>query len=133
MKRCVALLLVLIQIIAMIPAAVFAEETVIVETVAETRDEAIVSEETAAETVPVETTEAEERIREVADTVVAEGACGDDLTWSLNAGVLTIQGTGDMDDYYNYDRAPWFEYRESITDVEMSDGLTRIGENAFRS
>lgn len=139
MKRCVALLLVLIQIIAMIPAAVFAEETVTVETVAETRDEAIVSEETAAETVPVETTEAEERIREVAeqaamaDTVVAEGACGDDLTWSLNAGVLTIQGTGDMDDYYNYDRAPWFEYRESITDVEMSDGLTRIGENAFRS
>ena len=108
MKRCVALLLVLIQIIAMIPAAVFAEETVTVETVAETRDEAIVSEETAAETVPVETTEAEERIREVAeqaamaDTVVAEGACGDDLTWSLNAGVLTIQGTGDMDDYYNY-------------------------------
>ena len=48
MKRCVALLLVLIQIIAMIPAAVFAEETVTVETVAETA----APEETLAENVP---------------------------------------------------------------------------------
>lgn len=63
---------------------------------------------------------------------VGSGKCGDNLTWKLNGnGKLVIQGTGAM---YNYDtsssRAPWYGY-DSITSVEVSDGVTGIGDFAF--
>lgn len=38
------------------------------------------------------------------------GTCGDNLTWTLENGVLTISGTGKMENYYpknNDTTAPW--------------------------
>ena len=41
-------------------------------------------------------------------TMFAEsGTCGDNLTWNLTEGVLTISGTGAMTDYDNSSFAPW--------------------------
>ena len=54
------------------------------------------------------------------------GTCGDDLTWIINDGVLTISGTGEM-----YDYSPWSMYRDSIDSVIISRGVTKIGDNAF--
>lgn len=34
------------------------------------------------------------------------GACGDNLTWTLENGVLTISGTGEMDGYGYYTKKP---------------------------
>ena len=52
--------------------------------------------------------------------------CGDNLTWELENGVLTIEGTGDMWDFsYN---APW---GFGVTEVNLPAGLTYIGEMAF--
>lgn len=68
------------------------------------------------------------------DNPTITGTCGDNLTWTLAEGVLTISGTGDMDDYYDstdYGVAPWFSYRNAITQVILPDGLTSIGEYAF--
>ena len=61
------------------------------------------------------------------------GTCGENATWSLNDGVLTIGGTGAMTDYYtNGDNtAPWTEYREDITAVIIENGVTSIGDYAF--
>ena len=56
------------------------------------------------------------------------GACGADLTWELRDGVLTISGTGAM---YDYEDAPWAEYRDQINAIVVEDGVTTVGNNAF--
>ena len=62
----------------------------------------------------------------------SSGTCGDNLTWDLTDGVLTISGSGDMYDYYYYESdIPWSFNRSSITDVSIGDGVTSIGACAF--
>lgn len=94
-------------------------------------------------------------------SVAKSGTCGDNLTWEVSRdGVLTISGTGDMQDY-TYNERPWsgfyvadfgksvwkvviengvtsigeyaFGYLESLTTVELADTVTYIGNNAFSS
>ena len=65
-----------------------------------------------------------------APTVYADGEsgiCGDNLTWSLSAGTLTISGSGDMYDFPESSMAPWYHLREEITRLELPSGLTKIG------
>lgn len=58
------------------------------------------------------------------------GKCGDGLRWNLDKdGLLTISGSGAMKDYGN-DGTPWINYL--VKDVEISEGVTYIGNNAFR-
>ena len=65
--------------------------------------------------------------------VVESGACGENLTWTLDAaGTLTVSGTGAMEDY-NYRGAPWYQSRDSIKTVVIESGVTTIGEHAFSS
>ena len=64
-------------------------------------------------------------------TVVAEGNCGDNLTWVLtDDGKLAISGTGDMWDF-GWDASPWNSDRNDIYAVILSDGITTIGDHAF--
>ena len=68
----------------------------------------------------------------------ASGTCGENATWTLVDGVLTISGTGAMYDYADYaseGRAPWCtsELRETVTKIIVEDGITYIGDYAFRS
>jgi len=55
------------------------------------------------------------------------------LTWSVNAaaGTLTISGNGMMDNYTLETMAPWYAYRNSITTVNVSEGVTSVGAYAF--
>jgi hypothetical protein len=55
------------------------------------------------------------------------GNCGDDITWELKDGVLTISGTGDMDDSVWGSPFSHMDYSEIV----IRDGVTRIGMNAF--
>ncbi len=67
------------------------------------------------------------------------GKCGENITWVLDAetGLLKIEGTGEMD-FYNmnfyqeayYSEPQWYGLRELITSVEISDGVTSIGNFA---
>ena len=60
--------------------------------------------------------------------------CGNHITWSLSeAGVLTLSGTGAMYDYSEADiaYAPWYDSRDSIMKIVVSDGITYIGARAF--
>ena len=64
--------------------------------------------------------------------VVAEGTCGENLTWTLDSeGTLTISGTGAMTDYSNDSKAPWYSSRSSIKSAIISYGVTSIGDYAF--
>ena len=62
------------------------------------------------------------------------GTCGDNLTWTLDNGTLTISGTGNMYDYnYNNEvKPPWYKERENITSVNITDGVSAIGSDAFQ-
>lgn len=92
---------------------------------------------------------------------VAEGTCGNGLTWTLDdTGLLTISGAGAMEDYgpytepatsptdvtgstevtaesteatapYTGGAAPWYPYREAIKTVVVSEGVTSLGNYAF--
>ena len=63
---------------------------------------------------------------------VASGSCGENLTWALTAdGTLTISGTGAMYDF-EYMETPWYGYLGDISAVVIQDGVTRVGNNAFR-
>jgi hypothetical protein len=61
------------------------------------------------------------------------------IRWSLFEGLLTISGTGAMADYYNDDDAnaddasPWYRYKDRITKVNIINGVTSIGSDAFAS
>ena len=66
------------------------------------------------------------------------GYCGPNLRWSFNSsnGMLTITGNGRMNDFhYDYScqchTIPWDNYRKSITQVDLPDGITTIGNEAF--
>lgn len=61
------------------------------------------------------------------------GTCGDNLTWTLEAGTLTITGSGAMYDFANAEDQPWADLREQITAASLQDGLTTIGDRAFSS
>ena len=57
-----------------------------------------------------------------------------DITWKLNSKgtILTISGTGRMQNYEYEEPAPWYAKRASVTTVVIEDGVTGIGEYAFR-
>lgn len=62
------------------------------------------------------------------------GKCGENVSWTLKNGVLTISGSGDMYDKYTYytpDSYSPFCDREDITSVVIKDGVTSIGKHMF--
>ena len=51
------------------------------------------------------------------------------LAWVLcNDGTLTISGKGDMPDYAQHSDPPWWDYRNSISNVVIEHGVTTIGD-----
>ena len=58
--------------------------------------------------------------------------CGENCSWSLDTqtGVLTISGEGAMTNY-DWRSAPWYSKRSSIDSVQISEGITSIGQCAF--
>lgn len=72
-----------------------------------------------------ETTEATEGATEETRTA---NSCGDDLTWSFSKGTLTITGTGAMDDMSG--GAPWSDYKDEITALVLTGGVTTVGAEA---
>ena len=60
--------------------------------------------------------------------------CGPDLTWNIESeggeNVLRISGTGPMYDYAQTSYAPWGG--EEFTKAVLEDGVTNIGDYAFR-
>ena len=56
--------------------------------------------------------------------------CGDNLSWSIEGSTLYITGSGDMYDFPS--GAPWMSYKNTITQVILSDGVTSLGAYAFQ-
>lgn len=71
-----------------------------------------------------ETTEATQAAE--SDPFATSGTCGDNLTWSLENGTLTISGSGEMSD-----GAPWSEHKFSVRSIVFTGGVTSVAESAF--
>lgn len=66
--------------------------------------------------------------------VVASGTCGSNVTYTLDSdGVLTISGTGKMKNYSLSSYAPWYDFRASVKEVIIEDGVTSVGKYVFQS
>lgn len=62
----------------------------------------------------------------------AENSCGEKATWRMSsAGVLYIEGTGDMYDYDMNNLPPWYSRRDEITTIDIGINITHIGDYAF--
>ena len=114
-KRLISLLLAGSMMVSMLPASA-------VTAFAETTATAVVAENSNTET---------------------SGDCGaterDNVHWNYASGVLTISGTGAMANFkMSADTnpgavaRPWESLVDEITEVKISEGITSIGDNAFR-
>ena len=140
-KRGLCILLALAAVFSLSAPALAEEEVVATE-------EPVVTEEPVEAAEPVEAEEAVEEAAEEAEdepeaepeeepaaepeTAATSGTCGDNVTWSLSGGTLTISGTGKMKDF-SWEGAPWYGLREQITTAIIKNGVTSIGNWAFDS
>ena len=130
-KRAISLLLALMMALALLPAQVWATDTV---------DEPGEAEEQTMPAEPQEEVlEAEEteEAPQVQAEAVTSGTCGaegngSNLRWSLSGGVLTISGRGAMKDweFYGSNVSPWYENKQ-ITRIVVEQDVTSIGDGAF--
>ena len=64
--------------------------------------------------------------------IVAEGTCGESLTWTLDdTGLLTVEGSGAMTNYSSTSHSPWSGHAAQITSVRIGDEVTTVGSYAF--
>ena len=71
-----------------------------------------------------------------ANAVVTASGTDGSVTWSVEDGVLTISGSGNMKDYEKKSdgtgsKAPWYNYKDEITSINVTD-ISTIGKRAFR-
>lgn len=59
------------------------------------------------------------------------GTCGDGLSWSFNAGTLTVSGSGSMTNFRSENMAPWYGIADRITQVVIGEGVSSVGRLAF--
>lgn len=67
------------------------------------------------------------------DSVVNSGSCGENLTWKIENGTLTISGTGKMDSGSIPGSEIWPWSDEGFETVIIEPGVTSIGAEAFWS
>lgn len=78
-----------------------------------------------------------------ADIIASGNDCGENCHWSISDdGKLIVSGSGKIKDYdinseYTYVHegettpAPWHNYRDQISSVTVSEGISDIGQKAF--
>ena len=61
------------------------------------------------------------------------GVCGNNTEWDYDKdiGKLSIFGSGAVDSHESFDDYGWYSFKDSIKYVEISDGITSLGANAF--
>ncbi len=62
---------------------------------------------------------------------VFEGACGENLAWTLQEGILTISGKGKMENWAGKSETPWYAYRRLFHTAAVGEGVENIGAYAF--
>ena len=63
----------------------------------------------------------------------SSGSCGENVTYTFDedTGLLTISGTGDMQNYSISDSSPFKDFRYYIKTIVINNGVTSIGDYVF--
>ena len=139
-KRLLSTMLALCLVLTMLPLNALATETLAEGAETEMQEDEVAMPETPASIAPTEITADDPTTSPDVDDAgepmvlaATSGACGDNLTWNLANGTLTISGTGEMWNYsyYSNDLAPWYSSKDSITKIIIQPGVTSIGSYAF--
>lgn len=149
-KRIISLLMALLMLTSLLPTAVWAEGEAPEQTAAAVMDDGGAEEEPAAPETPETPVEpeqpaepeqsaeldadAEPEDNGIALYSTASGQCGNNLTWTLDNGVLTISGKGAMwngDDGWN-GFCDVLDQADEVTSVVVESGVTSIAYEAFR-
>ena len=78
----------------------------------------------------MEMQEDDSTVKEDLSEEVIFGSCGENVTYVLDSkGVLTISGSGNMEDYSMW--GPWVNYQYDIEKIIIENGVTSIGSRAF--
>ena len=65
--------------------------------------------------------------------ILYEGSCGKDVAYTVSKDhVLTISGTGAMDNYHSQKLSPWDSYAGTIKKIVVTEGVKAVGNMAFR-
>ena len=61
------------------------------------------------------------------------GSCGESLSWlySESEDTLIISGSGEMDSNASFNNYGWYSFKDEIRLVDIADGVTSVGANAF--
>lgn len=156
-KRIISLLMALLMLTSLLPTAVWAEGEAPEQTAAAVMDDGGAEQEPAetpktpetpeapeAPVEPEQPTEPEQSAEAEADAEpdsngialysTASGQCGNNLTWTLDNGVLTISGKGAMwngdDGWYGF--CGVLDQADEVTSVVVESGVTSIAYEAFR-
>ncbi len=65
------------------------------------------------------------------NTAAVTNKAGKNLRWEVKDGLLTFQGSGEMNDYGAAVSAPWAVLEDHITNAELDSNVTAIGSYAF--
>ena len=112
----------------------FPEEAVTVEEPEEEPDsfsEAVSAAEVPEEPVSSSEIPEEDPAQEEAALASDSASCGEGLFWTLEEGVLSVSGQGDMADYAEETEVPWYSQRDSVESAEIGTGVLSIGDHAF--
>ena len=136
-KRIISLLMALLMLTSLLPTAVWAEGDTPEQAAAAVMDDGA-EEMTEAETVEVPTeleADAEPEDGIALYNRATSGSCGDNLTWTLNGGVLTISGKGAMwdrdNEWYGFGDVLSIDQADEVTSVVVKSGVTSIACEAF--
>lgn len=155
-KRIISLLMALLMLTSLLPSAVWAEGEAPEQAAAAVMDDGGAEQEPAATPETPETPEAPEAPVEpeqptepeqsaeaeadaepdsngIALYSTASGQCGNNLTWTLDNGTLTISGKGAMWDWDNewYGFCGVLDQADEVTSVVVESGVTSIAYEAF--
>ena len=151
-KRIISLLMALLMLTSLLPTPVGAEGSPREETSPAVMDDGGAEQEPAAPETPEtpvepeQPAEPEQSAEAEADAEpdsngialysTASGQCGNNLTWTLDNGVLTISGKGAMwngdDGWYGFGDVLSIDQADEVTSVVVESGVTSIAYEAFR-
>ena len=57
--------------------------------------------------------------------------CGENCGFIIEDNTLYIYGTGNTDNYKTQTFVPWHDYADSITEIVIDEGITKVGNYAF--
>jgi len=72
-------------------------------------------------------------VTQTATVAAQSGSFGENLSWRLSGGTLTVSGSGPMPRRVSSSDAPWYDQRATITRVIIENGITSVGYCMFSS